>query len=327
MKISVIIPTYNDPQIEKCLNSIFESKEADFEAIVIDDGSTSVNVKEITKKYPGCKTFVFEKNKGPAVARNFGAKEAAGDVVFFIDSDAQVYPDTLKKITGRFEKDPALQGLTIVWSDEAVKNNFFNKFKAIEGNYILTRLIARSFGSNGSAIYKKIFLSEGGFDENFKTAHAEDFYMGLKLFGKNYNIALDKNILMKNSYLDKFFFEGFKKYCKRAFLRAAVLYQIKNRTETSYNSKMFKVLYCLSGLIFVLLLTSFAVKPLIWLALAFFIIFLYLNEELYLKFYKKYGFVFLIRAVLLHYFYILIVSASGIADLAYAILTKEKNTL
>lgn len=327
MKISVIIAVYNDPQLKQCLESIFKSEGADFEAIVVDDGSTSVNVKKITEKYPGCKMFSFKKNKGPAAARNFGAKKASGEIIFFIDSDAQVYPDTLKKIIKRFKKDSTINAVTIAWSDEAIKKNFFNKFKAIESNYLINNLITGSFGSNGSAIYKKIFLAEGGFDENFKTAHAEDFYLGLKLYGKKYKIVLDKNILMKNSYLDKFFSQGLKKYSKRAFLRAIVLYQIKTKTETSYNSKKFKILYFLSGLIMGLIILSFVFMPLLWLALLFYIIFFYLNRNLYLKFYKKHGIIFSIKAVLLHYFYILIVSISGIIGLIYAFLFKEKNAL
>lgn len=327
MKISVIIAVYNDPRLDQCLKSMLKSKGVDFEVIVVDDGSASINIKKITDKYPKCKLFVFEKNKGPAAARNFGARRATGEIVFFIDSDAQVYLDTLRKIAERFKKDSSLQGLTIIWSDEAIKNNFLNKFKAVESNYMFKQLVATSFGSNGSAIYKKIFLDEDGFDENFKTAHAEDFYLGLKLFGKGYKIVLDKKILMKNSYLDKFFFQGLKKYCKRAFLRAMVLYQIRTRVETSYNSKKFKILYLLSILTFILLILGFMLKPFLWIAFALYAIFFYLNKKLYLKFYKKYGFIFSIRAVIMHYIYILIVSVSGIIGLIYACLFKEKNVL
>lgn len=328
MKISAIIATYNEPLLDKCLNSISASKDSnDIEVIVVDDGSNRVNVKKITDKYPNVRLFTFEKNKGPAAARNFGAKEAAGDIVFFIDSDAQVYPDTFAKINDRFRKDSSLQGLTISWSDEPVKNNFFNKFKTIEGNYMFTDLIAKSFGSNGSAIYKDIYLKEGGFDENFKTAHAEDFYFGLKLFNKGYRIDLDKEILMKNSYLNKFFFKGMKKYCKRAFLRAMVLYQIKNKTETSYNSKIFKALYLLSLMIFLSLILSFFYFPLVFPALLLYLFFYRLSGNLYEKFYKKYGIFFWLKSVLFHYFYILIVSLSGVAGLLFANLTKKKNSL
>lgn len=323
MKISIIIAVYNDPALKQCLESIYKSKNADFEIIVVDDGSTSLNVKKITKEYPKCKTFVFEKNKGPALARNFGTKQATGDIVFFIDSDAQLYPDTLQKITERFKDDPILQGITIIWSDEPIKTNFFNKFKAIETNYLFTDIYVRSFGSNGSAIYKNLFLKEGGFDENFKSAHAEDFHMGFRFFNRGYNIVLDRNILMKHTYLDNFFFQGFKKYCKRAFLRAIVLRQTKNKIETSYNSNKFKIMSISPGLVFIFLILSFVIKPLIWLALIFYIVFFYLNKKMYSKFYKKYGLIFAIKSIILHYFYILIISISAALGLLYAYLVKR----
>ncbi|MFH1620342.1 MAG: hypothetical protein ABIG11_10640, partial [bacterium] len=138
--------------------------------------------------------------------------------------------------------------------------------------------------------------------------------------------GLDKNILMKNSYPDKFLFHGLRKYAERAFLRAVVLYRMKDRTGTfyNYNSRIFKTFYVLSALIFGLSAASIAIRPLIWPALASFVIFLYLNRGLYLRFREKYGFIFSVRAALLHCFYIMVVSISGIAGLAYAFFGKEK---
>lgn len=324
MKISVIIAVHNDPAIKQCLKSIYVSKNAKFEVMVVDDGSTSLNLEKIIENYPECKLFKLEK-RGPAFARNFGAKQAIGDIVFFIDSDAQLYPDTLQKITERFKNDSTLQGITIIWSDEPVKMNFFNKFKAIETNHLFTDVYVRSFGSNGSAIYRDLFLKEGGFDENFKSAHAEDFHMGFRFFSKNYKIVLDRNILMKHAYLDNFFFQGLKKYCKRAFLRAIVLRQTKNKMETSYNSNKFKIMGVFPGLVFIFLILSLIIKSLIWLALIFYLFFFYLNKRMYSKFYKKYGLIFAIKSIILHYFYILTVSISAALGLLYAYLFKKTN--
>jgi len=326
MKISIIIAVYNDPAIKQCLESIYQSKNADFETIVVDDASTSINIEKIVKDCPECKLFKLGKN-GPAFARNFGAKQATGEIVFFIDSDAQLYPDTLQKISERFKNDPNLQGITIIWSDELIRANFFNRFKAIETNYLFTDVYVRSFGSNGSAIYKNLFLKEGGFDESFKSAHAEDFHMGFRFFKKGYNIVLDKNISMKHAYLDNFFFKGLKKYCKRAFLRAMVLRRTKGKMETSYNSNKFMVLYLLSGLILLSVIFGIIIRPLFWMALGLYIIFFYLNKKMYSRFLKKYGIIFAIRSVGMHYFYILIVSMAGAMGLVYACLIKNKNDI
>ncbi|MFA4871754.1 MAG: glycosyltransferase [Patescibacteria group bacterium] len=325
--ISVVIATYNDPEIENCLDSVFKSEGVDFEVVVIDDASTLVDVKGLVSQYPPARLFVFDKNLGPAAARNLGVREARGELVFFLDSDAQIYPDTLKKMADRFEQDQELQGLTILWSDEPIRNNFFNKFKAVETNYIGKNFWTRVFGSNGSVIYREIFLKEGGFDENFKTADAEDFYLGMRLLGRGYKMKLAKDISMKHCYLNHFFFAGLKKYCQRAFLRAMVIYQIKNHIETTYNTKKFKILYALAPLIFISIISGFIFRPLFLLALVFYLIFFFINIGMYFCFNKKYGFIFAARAVVLHYVYILLVAIAGAGGLFYAFLFKKKNSL
>ncbi|MCP6718259.1 MAG: glycosyltransferase family 2 protein [Patescibacteria group bacterium] len=326
MKISVIIATYNDPQLKKCLDSLYASQDADFEVIVIDDGSTTVDVEQVVNNYSAYYCLKLEKNTGPSISRNFGAKQAKGKILFFLDSDAQVYPDTLIKIQRRFEKEPKLQGLSIIWSDEPIKDTFFNKFKAIEMNYNFKHLFNCSWGSNGSAIYKDIFLAEGGFDEKFRKVYGEDFFLGLKLFGKGYNISLDKNILMKHCFYEKYFL-GLKKYSMRAFLRARELASVKNKLETSYNSKRFQALYLLSIFtIFFGILGLFLSIPLLCLvAIGLYLIFFNLVLKLYVAFYKKYGLTFFIKAVITHYFYILSISISGILGFLIGKMFKKKS--
>ena len=324
MKISVIVATYNDPQLERCLDSLYVSQDADFEVIVIDDGSTTIDIEQIVRNFPAYRCFKFEKNTGPAIGRNFGAKQAKGEILFFLDSDAQVYPDTLIKIQRRFEKEPKLQGLSILWSDEPVKNTFFNKFKAIEMNYNFKHLFNRSWGSNGSAIYKDIFLAEGGFDEKFRKVYGEDFFLGMKLFDKGYNISFDKNILMKHCFYEKCFL-GLKKYSIRAFLRAKELGSVKNKVETSYNSKRFQVLYLLSIFIIFFGLLGLFIPLLFLVAIGLYLIFFNLNFKLYIAFYKKYGLTFFIKAAITHYFYILLISISGILGFTIGKMSKKKS--
>ncbi len=311
MKISVIIATYNDPQLKKCLDSLYASQDADFEVIVVDDCSTIMDTEQIVNNYLGYRCFKFKKNTGPSISRNFGAKQARGKILFFLDSDAQVYPDTLIKIQRRFEKEPELQGLSIIWSDEPVKDTFFNKFKAIEMNYNFKYLFNRTWGSNGSAIYKDIFLAEEGFDEKFRKVYGEDFFLGMKLFNKGYNIGFDKNISMKHCFYEKCFL-GLKKYSMRAFLRAKELASVKNKIETSYNSKKFQVLYLLSIFIIFFGILGLFMHLLCLVAVGLYLIFFNLNFKLYTAFYKKNGLIFFIKSVITHYFYILSISISGI---------------
>ena len=90
-KISVIVPVYNtEKYLDKCINSILEQKNVDYEIIVVNDGSTD-NSSEVMKKYLldyGDRIKYYEKtNGGLSDARNYGVDKATGDFLCFVDSD------------------------------------------------------------------------------------------------------------------------------------------------------------------------------------------------------------------------------------------------
>lgn len=102
MKISVIIPTYNEETvISQCLISLSkQTKLLSFEVIIVDDGSTDNTVSKITA-YRSEKYFLKllkQKHLGPGAARNLGANEAKGDILVFVDADMEFAPDFLEKL-------------------------------------------------------------------------------------------------------------------------------------------------------------------------------------------------------------------------------------
>jgi glycosyltransferase involved in cell wall biosynthesis len=326
MKISVVIAVYNDLEIVQCVRSIYASDPVvDSEVIVVDDGSSEIDVESLLAGHGlEARVFTLEENRGPAYARNFGVRQASGDIIFFIDADAQVYPNTLSGILAHFIADFSVDAVTIAWSDTPLVDNFFNKFKAVETNYVINEFWEKSFGSNGSAIKKQVFEAEGGFDEGFKSAHAEDFSFGLRLVDKEYNIVLDRAILMKNAYLDNFFWQGLRKYCLRAFLRAQVMQQTAHKVTTSYNSRKFKIAYALVLSTTALLAASFLGRELAFLGLVVYAAFFALNLGLYRRFFTKYGIAFSVRAVSFHFIYLATVSWSGMAGLGCGMLRNLK---
>ena len=66
------------------------------EVILVDDASTDRSL-EIAEDYD-CRVIRMEKNSGPSTARNRGANEAKGEILFFTDSDVITMPDTMEKI-------------------------------------------------------------------------------------------------------------------------------------------------------------------------------------------------------------------------------------
>lgn len=100
-QISVIVPIYNTAgYLERCLDSIRDQRMSDFEAILVDDGSTDNSLRiaeEYCKKDSRFRVF-HKENGGSSSARNLALSHASGCWVTFIDSDDTVYDTYLSDL-------------------------------------------------------------------------------------------------------------------------------------------------------------------------------------------------------------------------------------
>lgn len=120
---SVIIPVYNvedyiDEAIESILNQTIGFKN-NIQLVLVDDGSTDRS-PEICKKYqnqyPHNIKFIQQKNQGPAVARDTGAKAAEGKYLSLPDSDDKLSHNALKEVYDFFEVHyDEIDVVTIPW--------------------------------------------------------------------------------------------------------------------------------------------------------------------------------------------------------------------
>lgn len=91
-EVSVIIPVYNRENfLPICINSLISQTYSNWEAIVVDDGSTDSS-KEIISHYADIdkRVKLFERQqlpKGASTCRNIGIEKAKGEFVMFLDSD------------------------------------------------------------------------------------------------------------------------------------------------------------------------------------------------------------------------------------------------
>jgi hypothetical protein len=104
VKISIVIPTYNRPdQLSRVLDHLLASDvkhPSDVEVIVVDDGSSTPCREVLDSKVavaPFRLRYLYQKNLGPAEARNHGFREATNDLILFIDDDILVSPDLLER--------------------------------------------------------------------------------------------------------------------------------------------------------------------------------------------------------------------------------------
>jgi glycosyltransferase involved in cell wall biosynthesis len=104
MKASIVIPVYNAAlYLDRCLASVMAQTHPDLECILVDDGSTDGSPELAAKKiaaYAGSAQFKVirhECNRGQSAARNTGIRAATGDYVYFMDSDDEIWPDTVAR--------------------------------------------------------------------------------------------------------------------------------------------------------------------------------------------------------------------------------------
>lgn len=90
MKFSVIVPVYNvEAYLAQCVDSVLCQEFADFELILVDDGSLdhSPSICDMYAQNDRRVTVVHQKNGGLSSARNTGIRMASGDYLLFMDSD------------------------------------------------------------------------------------------------------------------------------------------------------------------------------------------------------------------------------------------------
>lgn len=104
--VSVIIPAYNAGRtIDSALRSLFAQTFRDFEAIVIDDGSSDDTVERAAAWGEAVRVY-SQPNGGPARARNTGIRLARGRLLAFLDADDLWLPTKLERQVRYFERYP-----------------------------------------------------------------------------------------------------------------------------------------------------------------------------------------------------------------------------
>ncbi len=174
-KFSIIVPVYNvEKYIGKCLDSIMNQTNKDFEVIVVNDG-TKDHSMEIVKNYDV--KVINQKNQGLSAARNRGVKEATGEYILFIDSDDYIEKDLLKELAKSLKNNPDIVRFQIqeVYEDGKIIKYEENPFENKNGEEAFSEITKYHFVENAWAyLYKKTYYEENKFKFKEGTIH-EDF--------------------------------------------------------------------------------------------------------------------------------------------------------
>ncbi len=177
MKVSVIVPVYNDPRIEACIVSLLEQDFPgdSYEIIVVDNGSDD-SIKEIIYKFlvrdEHKVRYEHEKARGSYFARNHGIKVALGEIAAFIDADCVADTTWLRTLVSSFDEEsvsgvggkilklPAETWVQRAAEDLAEQQLTPQSFPFLQYPYIVT----------ANAAYRiSILRTLGGFDTQFQS--------------------------------------------------------------------------------------------------------------------------------------------------------------
>lgn len=201
IEISVIVPTYNRREgIKNCLNSLFSQDypKEKYEIIVVDDGS-NYNINEVIdqfKKINDNLRFFCQCRKGPACARNLGAKAARGEIISFVDDDCVVSKDWVSLMIERHLKNDqitAVGGLTLVPS---------KKSTVLVSQFLSNCSIKTYFNQKWEVIFfptcnvslKKWVFDKYSFDEKFPLPGGEDLEFFWRIFKDGHRFIWDESI-------------------------------------------------------------------------------------------------------------------------------------
>jgi glycosyltransferase involved in cell wall biosynthesis len=120
-RVSAIICTHNrDEYLGAAIDSLLAQDYSDFEVIVVDNASTDNTPAVVEARLPHERLeYVYEPNLGLSHARNAGAKLATGEILAYLDDDAEASAGWLSALASIYEQDPevAIAGgkVTLIW--------------------------------------------------------------------------------------------------------------------------------------------------------------------------------------------------------------------
>ena len=209
IKLSVVIPTYNKPEIIKMtLESLGKQtlSKNQFEVMVIDDGSSVKVQRQIKSFLPSLNlniSFLTQTHKGPAAARNKGIKRAKGKIVLIINDDTIITPSLFKRHYDFHRKNPEENfgllgyvtwhpGLEITpfmyWLEHGGPYFSFHQIKGKEAGW-------QRFWTCNISLKRSFLLKNGLFDEEFPYAAWEDVELGYRLGKAGLRLFYDKKAL------------------------------------------------------------------------------------------------------------------------------------
>lgn len=200
--LSVIVPVYRGgTAFEACLQALHGALRDGDELIVVADGDQSDD-RRIAERL-GVRVVACRPRRGPAAARNAGARAARHGVLVFVDADVRVRRDTLdrfRRALGPVGTPDAPDAVFGSYDDTPADPGFLSQYRNLLHHFIhqQARPESSSFWAGCGAVRRTAFAAVGGFDRRWTAPGVEDVELGYRLCAAGYRIRLLKDVQVQH---------------------------------------------------------------------------------------------------------------------------------
>lgn len=179
MKVSVVIPTYERPNmLARLLESIAKQTRIPDEVLLVDDGSKADYTKVVSHFQSILPNLVYvknRKNRGAPHSRNQGILKAKGEWIALVDDDDEWRPSKLEKQLALSDEKEV--GIIYTWTEAVKDGEVVLSYKAKNEGRVLADLLLECFIPSPSVLVRRSALLEAGlFDESFTSCQDWDMW-------------------------------------------------------------------------------------------------------------------------------------------------------
>lgn len=195
---SVIIPTHNRAWcLGRAIDSVLAQDFADFELIVVDDGSND-QTPALLMGYGDRLSVIRQDNRGVSAARNAGIRAASGELIAFLDSDDQWLASKLSVQAAFFQDNPEAMICQTqeTWVRNGVRVNPGRRHLKRAGDIFTDSLALCLVSPSAVAMRRRLFDVVGLFDENLPVC--EDYDLWLRVSCRHPVHLIDQALVIRH---------------------------------------------------------------------------------------------------------------------------------
>jgi glycosyltransferase involved in cell wall biosynthesis len=202
--VSVVIPAYNvAPYISETLDSIFAQTFADYEVVIVNDGSP--DTKELERALePHLNRIVYlkQENRGAGAARNQGVVAARGEFVAFLDADDLWLPNYLSEQIGFIRQGgyDLVYADALLFGDSPLAGRTFMEIAPSNGEVTFQSLVGGGCNviTSGVVARRRLIVEVGMFDEQLR--NSQDFELWVRLVRHGARASYQRKVLLRYRY-------------------------------------------------------------------------------------------------------------------------------